>query len=106
MRAAMRPFQDCNCPIEQRVGAYLMNDYQSVTPFYDLEKAGAFKPGVIKGVEFTTGRVAAGASELRDEIILAWRASSDGRVGYRPEVSVADVEAGKIDPYDILYGAD
>jgi hypothetical protein len=106
LREAMAPFHDCNCPIEQRVGAYLMSDARAVIPFYELEKAGAFKPGVIKGAQFTIGRVAAGAAELRDEITLAWKASADSRVGFQPEVSVADVEAGKIDPYDSLYGDD
>jgi len=106
LKAAMAPFHDCNCPIEQRVGAYLADDLTTVTPFYELEKAGAFKPGVVKGVDFTTGRVAAGAAELRDEIVLAWRASIDAKVGYQPEFSVADVESGKVDPYDSLYGDD
>jgi hypothetical protein len=106
MRADMRPFQDCGCPIEQRVGAYLTGDLASVIPFYELEKAGAFKPGVVKGAQFTTERVAAGAAELRDEIILAWKASASESVGYQPSVSVADVEAGKVDPYDSLFGAD
>jgi hypothetical protein len=104
--AAMPPFHDCQCPIEQRVGAYLASDARTVVPFYELEKAGAFKPGVEKGVRFTTERVAAGAAELRDEIVLAWRASAAEKVGYQPEVSVADVEAGKVDPYDSLYGVD
>jgi hypothetical protein len=106
VRAAMGPFHDCGCPIEQRVGAYLMSDFATILPFYELEKAGAFKPGEAKGVAFTTERVAAGAAELRDEIILAWKASADGKVGYQPEVSVADVEAGKVDPFDSLYGDD
>ena len=92
MRAAMTPFHDCACPIEQRVGAYLNADLATTVPFYELEKAGAFKPGGVKGVEITTGRVAAGASELRDEIVLAWKASADGKVGYQPEVAVPDVE--------------
>jgi hypothetical protein len=77
-----------------------------VVPFYELEKAGGFGPGVVKGVDFTTGRVAAGAAELRDEIVLAWRASAGGRVGYAPELNVGDVETGAIDPYDSLYGDD
>jgi hypothetical protein len=106
LKAAITPFHDCNCPIEQRVGAYLSDDLATVIPFYELEKAGAFKPGVAKGVAFTTGRVAAGASELRDEIVLAWRASADAKVGYQPEFSVGDVESGKVDPYDGLYGDD
>ena len=106
VRAAMRPFQDCNCSIEQRVGAYLAGDQQQVVPFYELEKAGAFKPGVAKGVAFTTWRVAEGAAELRDEIVLAWRASAAASIGYQPALSVTEVEAGKVDPYDSLYGDD
>ncbi len=106
LRAAMTPFHDCPCPIAQRVGDYLAEDNHAVTPFYRLQKAGAFKPGVARGVAFTVGRVAAGASELRDEIILAWRASADAKVGYEPEVSVPDAESGKVDPYGSLYGAD
>jgi hypothetical protein len=106
VKARMAPFEDCACPIEQRVGAYLTSDLATVIPFYQLEKAGAFKPGEAKGVGFTTERVAAGAAELRDEIILAWKASGAESVGYQPSVSVPDVEAGKVDPYDSLYGAD
>ena len=106
LKLAMPPFNDCGCPIDQRVGAYLNDDLSSVIPFYELEKAGAFGPGVTKGVDFTTGRVAAGAGELRDEIVLAWRASAAGRVGYAPELNVADVESGAIDPYESLYGDD
>ena len=106
LKAAMTPFHDCSCPIEQRVGAYLSDDLAAVTPFYELEKAGAFKPGVGSGVAFTTGRVAAGASELRDEIVLAWRASTAEKIGYQPELDVGDVESGKVDPYESLYGDD
>lgn len=106
VRAAMPGFHDCQCPIEQRVGAYLMGNSRAVTPFYELEKAGAFKPGAAKGMAFTTERVAAGAAELRDEIVLAWRASETEKVGYQPEIAPADVEAGKVDPYDSLYGVD
>ena len=105
VKHAMAPFADCGCPLEQRVSAYLLSDLKAVVPFYELQKAGDFKPGVTKGVEFTTGRVAAGAAELRDEIILAWRASAAAKVGY-PPVAVADVESGRVDPYDALYGGD
>jgi hypothetical protein len=106
MKAKMPAFSDCGCPIEQRVGAYLAADLATVVPFYELEKAGAFKAADRKGVDFTTARVAAGAAELRDEIVLAWRASREAKIGYQPEVSVTDVEAGKLDPYDSVYGAD
>ncbi len=106
VKAAMTSFRDCGCPIEQRVGAYLSDDLATTIPFYELEKAGAFRPGVAKGVAFVTGRVAAGASELRDEILLAWRSSLADKIGYQPELNVGDVESGKVDPYDSLYGDD
>jgi hypothetical protein len=101
----MRPFQDCGCPIEQRTGAYLATTLASVIPFYDLERAGAFKPGNPRGLDYTATRIAVGATELRDQIVLAWRASASARVGW-PAISVADVESGKLDPYDSLYGLD
>jgi len=106
VRAAMSPFHDCACQIQMRVGAYLMEGVHQVVPFYELQKAGGFQPGVARGVDFTVARVAAGATELRDEIVLAWRASTDVKVGYKPELSIADIEAGKVDPYDSLYGVD
>jgi hypothetical protein len=37
--------------------------------------------------------------------VEAWRAGGLAQVGWKP-VSVADVEAGKIDPFDALYGVD
>ena len=105
-RADMAPFADCSCPIAERVGAYLSTTLKTVPTFYQLEKEGAFKSGVVRGIDFTTGRIAAGAAELRDEVMLAWRASADSRIGYRPEVAVSDIESGKIDPFDSLYGGD
>jgi len=110
VRAAMAPFEDCGCPIERRVGTYLAADLAAVIPFYELQKAGAFRfesanGGDPRGVAFTVGRLAAGAAELRDEIVLAWRASAHGKVGW-PEVDVADIEAGNVDPFENLLGAD
>jgi hypothetical protein len=99
-------FQDCACPIEQRVGGYLSATLGTVIPFYELEKAGAFQQGGGAGLAYTAGRIAAGATELRDEIVLAWRASESDSVGYKPAIPVADIEAGKVDPYDGLYGGD
>jgi hypothetical protein len=52
-----------------------------------------------------TDRIAVGASELRDVIVEAWRASANVKIGWRP-VAVQDVLAGKVDPYPALYGID
>jgi hypothetical protein len=105
MLARMRPFQDCGCPIEQRVGAYLADDLATVIPFYELQKAGGFSAGNGRGADFAATRVAAGAAELRDEIVLAWRASEHAKVGY-PGIDVGQIEAGAVDPYVNLVGLD
>ena len=105
VRADMTPFADCRCPIDQRVETYLAATNRAVTPFYELYKAGAFTGGDARGRAFAAQRLAAGASELRDEVVDAWRASARGQVGW-PAVNVADVQAGKLDPFDSLFGAD
>jgi hypothetical protein len=76
-----------------------------VATFYRLEKKGGFIDGDVRGRAFAARRLAAGADELRDDIIDAWRASLAGVIGY-PPLKVADVLANKIDPYDALYGLD
>lgn len=105
VRAAMAPYRDCKCDIEHWTSAYLAATTAQVTPFYDLQKAGGFNPGDARGRTFTAERLAAGASALRDLVVDAWRSSASRRVGW-PEVNVADVEAGKLDPFDSLYGVD
>lgn len=103
--AAMTPFRACDCPIEKRTADYLAVGWGQVEPFYALEKAGGLAANDPRGVAFATTRLAAGASELRDLIVEAWRAGGKAQVGW-PSVSVADVEAGKIDPLEALYGVD
>ena len=105
VRARMAPFRECRCSVERRMTRYLASTHALVEPFYRLEKDGGFAPRDPRGVGFAADRLAAGASELRDLIVLAWRASGDVTVGY-PVISVADIEAGKVDPYDALYGQD
>ncbi|MDP1632950.1 MAG: S1/P1 Nuclease [Caulobacter sp.] len=104
-KAAMVPFADCKCSIEQRTVAYLTRTQTFVEPLYRMWGEGAFRPGQTAGADFAAERVGAGASELRDVIVQAWRASASAKVGW-PEVSVADVESGKVDPYESLIGAD
>jgi len=104
--AGMRPFQDCGCPIDRRVGAYLADDVAAVIPLYELQKGGAFAGADPRGVAFATRRLALGASELRDEIVLAWRAAGALKVGWA-EVDLSAIESGQIaDPYDNLIGTD
>ena len=91
--------------MKRSIVSYLKTGVGQVVPFYTLEKAGAFAEGDARGVAFATGRVAAGAAELRDLTILAWQASETATIGY-PVVKVADVQSGAVDPWASLYGED
>lgn len=103
--AQIAPLDLCNCAIAQRTAGYLVATGGQVVPFYELEKAGGLAPGDLRGPAFASRRMAVGASELRDLVVEAWRASEHGRVGWRP-IAVTDVERGKVDPYPALYGTD
>ena len=105
VRTKVAPFRSCDCTIEKRVADYLLATGKLVIPFYELEKAGGLKPGDPRGPAFATDRIAVGASELRDVIVEAWRASENSKVGWKP-VAVKDVLAGTADPYPALYGID
>ncbi|MDB5481128.1 MAG: Nuclease [Caulobacteraceae bacterium] len=105
VRAAMAPYGDCRCGIAQWTSAYLTATRAEVAPFYDLQKAGGFVSGDSRGRAFAAARLAAAASALRDLVVDAWRSSATRRVGW-PELGVAEVEAGKVDPFDSLYGTD
>ena len=102
---AVAPFRSCNCPVEQRVTDYLLKSRDQVIPLYQMEKAGGMKPGDPRGGAFATARLAEGASELRDLIVEAWRASATTNVGWRP-IAVQDVLSGKINPYVALSSVD
>lgn len=103
--AAMPPPKRCNCAIARRVTDYLAATGAQVVPLYGLEKAGGLAPGDPRGPAFATRQIALGAAELRDLIVEAWHVSANETVGYKP-IAVADVLAGKVDPYSALYGVD
>lgn len=88
-----------------RTHAYILETLQQVLPFYRLEKAGGFEGEDARGAAFATARLAAGAAELRDLTVLAWRASAQASIGW-PVVKVAEVEAGTADPWLAMIGED
>lgn len=105
--AKMAPLRLCGCSIEQRTSAYLLGTAKLAIPLYQLEKAGGMAPGDPRGPALATQQLAVGASELRDQVVEAWNASASRSIGFKPNVvSVADVVAGKTDPYPELYGTD
>lgn len=105
VRARLAAPSACACPIEARVAAYLTASWRQVEPLYALERAGGFEGTDARGTAFVTERLAAGASELRDLTVEAWRTSARMTVGY-PQLRVTDIEAGRTDPFDSLFGKD
>lgn len=91
--------------LRPRTAAYLRASLAETTPFYRLEKAGGFAEGDPRGAAFATARIAAGAAELRDLTVEAWRASAGASIGW-PAVKVSEVEAGTVDPWVSMIGAD
>ena len=107
IEAEMTPMDLARTDLRQRVPAYLKVGLGQVAPLYRLEKTGAFTSDTIDPTTqaFVNARLAAGASELRDLIVLAWRDSADSRIGW-PAVEVAAVEAGTADPWLAMIGED
>ena len=91
--------------LETRIAAYLTATGQTVIPFYELEKQGGFQGADSRGVAFALAGLADGAGELRDLIVEAWGASPRMTVGW-PAITLADVEAGRVDAYLSLYSKD
>ena len=63
------------------------------------------KSGDLRATIFATRQIAIGASELRDLIVMSWQESDKQSVGWRP-IPVADILAGKVDPYSAFYAID
>lgn len=105
VQAKVSPLKPVAGPVEKHTADYLAATGALVVPFYEMEKAGGLAPGDPRGIGLAVQQIAVGASELRDLIADAWRVSATQTVGWRP-VSVADVVAGKVDPYPALYGID
>jgi len=104
-RAAMLPPGSCAGTIAACTVAYFRTGQAKAEPLYALWTSGGFKDGDARGVSFVTERVAAGASELRDLIVRAWRDSVDQTVGY-PGIKVSAIEAGAPLAFTTIYGDD
>jgi hypothetical protein len=105
VRRRMKPAKACVGWAEPCVLAYLKEGLTQVVPFYELEKAGAFRNADVRGEAFAAERLAAGASALRDMVVDAWTVSRDVTVGWSP-VSIQQIESGEVDPWVALQGKD
>lgn len=101
----MGSYTPCAGPAEPCIAAYIKTSWRQTIPFYELEQAGGFRDGDARGKAFAAQRLAAGATQLRNMIVDAWRRSATVEAGW-PKVKVADVEAQGLDAYESLYGKD
>jgi hypothetical protein len=95
LQAEVPKYHDCGCAIEARVPQYLAQTLSQVVPLYQVAGTDLFQTAQPAEVAFATARLAAGAAELRDEIVDAWRQSTDIYVGY-PLVKVSDILSGAV----------
>ena len=96
--AALRPYRDCRCTVQERTQTYLAATQAELLTLYRLEKAGALDAATPVAKIFAAARIAEGAAMLRDMVTDAWRASGEVVLGYKNKLSIADIEAGTADP--------
>jgi hypothetical protein len=105
----VRPYTDRGVTsIEQRVPLYLAETLAQLVPVYATAQAAGndnYQAAQPAEVALVTQQLAAGASELRDEIVDAWRQSTSITVGF-PLVQVSAAEAGMVRITPTTFGAD
>jgi hypothetical protein len=83
-------------PIEKRVVAYLAESLAQLEPVYEAARKDDYASASPKALKVVNQQLGMGITQLRDEIVNAWRESKDVTAGY-PLLSVADVLAGKVE---------
>jgi hypothetical protein len=105
----MRPYTDRGVTtMEQRVPLYLAETLTQLIPLYQAAKdSGDDNYATAQPAELAivTKQLAAGASELRDQIVDAWHQSTSITVGF-PLVRVSDIEAGFVKMTPLTLGSD
>jgi hypothetical protein len=97
----------CSAKIEVCMADKIKRNFTQLVPVYELEKEGVFKADAppeltAKGTVFMGKLLGAGAADLRDVVVDAWRESKTMKVGY-PGATYDDIIAGKVpDIYSYL----
>jgi hypothetical protein len=107
--AQMRPYTDRGVTTnEQRVPLYLAESVAQIIPVFEAAKSAGndnYKTAQPAELEIVIKQLAAGASELRDQIVDAWRQSTQITVGF-PLVQVSEIEAGRVLVTPATFGSD
>ena len=109
VNSAVRPYTDRGTTTnEQRVPLYLAETLAALVPTYAAALNSGndnYQTAQPAEVAIVTQQLAAGASELRDQIADAWRQSASITVGY-PLVRVSDAESGAVRITPATFGSD
>jgi hypothetical protein len=92
----------CHSSIQQHTADYLVRTKTYVEETYRLDQNHDFDTAAPEAKGFVAARLAEGAAMLRDMVVDAWTASGDAMLGYKPQVSMKDIEAGNADPKPLL----
>jgi hypothetical protein len=103
--AAIPAFHDCQCTIEQRVPQYLAQTLSQLVPVYEAADTDLYTSAQPAELAIVTQQLAAGAAELRDQIVDAWRQSAEITVGF-PLVKASDVLSGAVKVTPQTFEAD
>lgn len=79
----------------KQIGSYLAASAARVRPLYELQKTGDFDRGTPAAAAFVDRCLAAGATQFRNWIALAWEDSLNETVSY-PSIAVRDIVSGKV----------
>jgi len=89
----------------QEIGLFLRASNDEEPQLYAIARRGGFAHASPDAVAFATARLADGARELRDLIVLAWDDSVHESVGY-PAMRLTDILSGKMHPTLTDFGRD
>jgi hypothetical protein len=89
----------------REIGTYLAATNAQEPQLYAIAHRKGFEQATPEAIGFATARVADGARELRDLVVLAWDNSLYDSVGY-PEIRVTDILDGRIHPDPSAFGND
>ncbi|HZY99527.1 MAG TPA: hypothetical protein VFE36_08135 [Candidatus Baltobacteraceae bacterium] len=89
----------------QEIGLYLRASNDEVPQLYAIARRGGFTHATPEATAFAVARVADGARELRDLVVLAWDDSIHESVGY-PAIRVNDILSGSVHPTPADFGDD
>jgi hypothetical protein len=104
VQARLPAYHPCATTIQACLQASIAATMPLVTQVFALEQAGALDRPTPAAKDFTARRLAAGAGDLRDMVVDAWREAGAAELGYKIKTPVADYESGKaimtLDPTD------